>query len=137
MTPGRLIVCTEHVVKGNLWQLFPVINVDRVKDIPADYPGAMGVPITFLDKHDSKQFEILDLTKSGVRLESGREPYRRIIIRNLRPCLPEYIDLADWLERCGAAYYCGEAFRCCAACPLSCSMRCGWLPEEKETSEGT
>ena len=31
---------------------------------------------------------------------------------------------------CGAAYYCGEAFRCCAACPMHCNMRCGWLPEE-------
>jgi len=39
---------------------YDAINVDRVMDIPADYKGAMGVPVTFLDKHNPEQFEILD-----------------------------------------------------------------------------
>lgn len=37
------------------------INVDRVDDIPEDYFGVMGVPITFLNKHNPNQFEILGL----------------------------------------------------------------------------
>lgn len=37
------------------------INVDKVADIPCDYDGLMGVPITFLDKYNPDQFEILGL----------------------------------------------------------------------------
>jgi hypothetical protein len=40
------------------------INVDRVKDIPIDYEGAIGVPITFVDKYNPEQFEILGLGNS-------------------------------------------------------------------------
>lgn len=39
------------------------INVDNVQDIPADYFGVIGVPITFLDKYDPDQFEILGIDK--------------------------------------------------------------------------
>ena len=39
---------------------YDAINVDRIKDIPVDYKGAMGVPITFLDKHNPEQFDIID-----------------------------------------------------------------------------
>lgn len=39
---------------------YDAINVDNVKDIPMDYDGVMGVPITFLDKYNPKQFEIID-----------------------------------------------------------------------------
>ena len=100
MIPERLVVRTDYVVNGNLWQCFPVINVDKVKDIPADYPGAMGVPITFLDKFSREQFEILDCVHH-VQLESGRHPYRRRVGRNRQPDLPEYIDLADWFRKMG------------------------------------
>lgn len=100
MTPERLVVRTEHMVRGNLWRCFPVINVDRVRDIPADYPGPMGVPITFLDKLDRGQFEVLDCVNHA-QLESGRRLYKRLVVRNLHPDLPEYIDLADWFRRMG------------------------------------
>ncbi|MCD8291389.1 MAG: adenine-specific methyltransferase EcoRI family protein [Prevotella sp.] len=39
------------------------INVDKVIDIPCDYSGVMGVPITFLDKYNPEQFEILGLSR--------------------------------------------------------------------------
>ncbi|MDR1551947.1 MAG: adenine-specific methyltransferase EcoRI family protein [Prevotellaceae bacterium] len=39
---------------------YDAINVDKTADIPCDYSGAMGVPITFLDKYNPEQFEILD-----------------------------------------------------------------------------
>lgn len=38
---------------------YPGIEVSRVSDIPMDYDGAMGVPITFLDRYNPEQFEIL------------------------------------------------------------------------------
>ena len=37
---------------------YDAINIDKTKDIPMDYPGYMGVPITFLDKYNPDQFEI-------------------------------------------------------------------------------
>ncbi len=39
------------------------INVDRVCDIPCDYDGVMGVPITFLDKYNPEQFEIVEFRR--------------------------------------------------------------------------
>lgn len=38
---------------------YNAINVDKTKDIPMDYNGIMGVPITFLDKYNPEQFEII------------------------------------------------------------------------------
>jgi len=38
---------------------YDAINVDKVADIPGDYDGAMGVPITFLDKYNPEQFDIV------------------------------------------------------------------------------
>ena len=40
---------------------YDAINVDKTIDIPMDYDGVMGVPITFLDKHNPEQFEIVAL----------------------------------------------------------------------------
>ena len=42
---------------------YDAINVDKVTDIPIDYYGIMGVPITFLDKYNPEQFEILWITQ--------------------------------------------------------------------------
>lgn len=38
---------------------YDAINVDKITDIPTDWNGVMGVPITFLDKYNPDQFEIL------------------------------------------------------------------------------
>jgi hypothetical protein len=45
---------------------YDAINVDKTKNIPCDYDGIMGVPVTFLDKYNPKQFEILGLWNTGV-----------------------------------------------------------------------
>lgn len=95
-------VKSSDIVNRGLWRLFPVINIDYVKDIPYDYPGPMGVPITFMDKWNNEQFQLLGLiTKSIV---NGKEKYKRMMIRNLKPALPEYINLQEWLDRCGSPY---------------------------------
>lgn len=44
---------------------YDAINVDKVADIPRDYPGVMGVPITFMDKYCPEQFEILGISGRG------------------------------------------------------------------------
>lgn len=43
------------------YENYDAINVDKTKDIPIDYPGEMGVPITFMDKYNPEQFEIIGL----------------------------------------------------------------------------
>ncbi len=63
---------------------YAAINVNRLADIPADYDGAMGVPITFLDKYNPKQFEIIRFRKGDDDKDlsiNGKCPYFRIIIR--------------------------------------------------------
>ena len=41
---------------------YDAIEVSKIADIPCDYSGVMGVPLTFLDKHNPDQFEILGLS---------------------------------------------------------------------------
>ena len=55
---------------------YDAINVDVTKHIPKDYNGAMGVPITFLDKYNPEQFEIIGLGISNSGIEIGVHPYK-------------------------------------------------------------
>lgn len=81
---------------------YNAINVDITKDIPMDYSGVMGVPITFIDKYNPEQFEILGMSASagynkdivGIPFKgekdarpiiNGKNIYARIFIRNLKP----------------------------------------------------
>lgn len=60
------------------------INVNKTQDIPADYMGAMGVPITFLNKFDPDQFEIIKFRKGDDEKDlriNGKAPYFRILIK--------------------------------------------------------
>lgn len=67
---------------------YKIINVDKVADIPMDYKGVMGVPITFIDKYSPVQFEILGIANSArwigykcFTLIEGRKIYNRILIK--------------------------------------------------------
>ena len=68
---------------------FPAINVDKSADIPYNYDGLMGVPITFMDKYNPDQFEILGVLNHGCDSEfdlakptlNGKDLYSRILIR--------------------------------------------------------
>ncbi|MEE1003764.1 MAG: adenine-specific methyltransferase EcoRI family protein [Bacteroidaceae bacterium] len=67
---------------------YDAINVDKTSDIPYNYPGAMGVPITFLDKYNPEQFEIIKFRKGNDDKDlsiNGKCPYFRILIRNKHP----------------------------------------------------
>ena len=50
---------------------YDAIEVSKSADIPYDYDGAMGVPITFMDKYNPEQFEILGATESEGKGFSG------------------------------------------------------------------
>lgn len=72
------------------YDTYNAINVRKVTDIPYDYAGVMGVPITIIDKYNSDQFEILGEANHGSDNEydlfkptiDGKELFKRILIRN-------------------------------------------------------
>jgi len=84
---------------------YDAIEISKVSDIPIDYDGAMGVPVTFLNKYNPKQFEIIgssrelgrpmtEIAKKGTYVQGGtrfylsndnrtyRRLYDRLVIRN-------------------------------------------------------
>lgn len=77
--------------KYHKYENFEAINVDKTKDIPSDYFGTMGVPITFLDKYNPEQFRIIGF-KKGVDgkllnyIVDGKRkiPYFRILIKKVK-----------------------------------------------------
>lgn len=78
---------------------YDAIEVGEVKDIPEDYAGVMGVPVSFLDKYNPDQFEIIGVAEDNGRgqsggvwrggsikaLVNGKAKYKRIFIRNKQP----------------------------------------------------
>ena len=74
---------------------YDAINVGKVSEIPCDYMGVMGVPITFIDKYNPDQFQIVGLIAgnikglAGIKSKSGKDgpyidgklKYGRILIR--------------------------------------------------------
>ena len=84
---------------------YDAIEVSKTQDIPLDYEGIMGVPITFLTKYNPEQFEIIGATESegkgfscglwypesGVAqaMIDGKRVYKRLFIRNRNPLTPE------------------------------------------------
>lgn len=65
---------------------YDAININNTADIPIDYYGIMGVPITFIDKYNPEQFEIIQMDHWGPmgNLDNkvgGQNLYRRIYIR--------------------------------------------------------
>jgi hypothetical protein len=78
------------------YDYYNAVNVNKVAEIPIDYKGIMGVPITFMDKYNPNQFEILGFMNTGeenkgIRYENtphgrptinGKEIYFRILIKH-------------------------------------------------------
>lgn len=103
------LVCRYSSDEYPKYDNYNAINVNRTQDIPCDYEGLMGVPITFLDKYNPAQFDIIwqasgntrasapqdVLQKIGYKVHSedrggcgvvnGKRQYSRIIIRNKFP----------------------------------------------------
>ena len=88
-----LILCKKyrgHETEYPKYDNHNAINVNKVSDIPVDYKGVMGVPVTFLDKHNPDQFEIIgqmvttkiDEFNHGYPYINGKKIYARILIKN-------------------------------------------------------
>ena len=85
---------------------YDAIEVSKVADIPLDYAGVMGVPITFMDKYNPEQFEIVGGTANGQvpnamkighyrtynnPVIGGRKVYQRILVRSKHPEQPKEV----------------------------------------------
>jgi hypothetical protein len=103
------LVCRYSPENYPNYDNYNAINVGRTQDIPCDYPGIMGVPITFLDKYNPNQFEIVWQASGNTRASApsailkevgykihpedrggcgvvyGKRQYSRILIRNKHP----------------------------------------------------
>lgn len=99
----RLSLSLSSVYAGNevhypRYDNYDAIEVSKVAEIPCDYDGVMGVPITFLDKYCPEQFEIVGASESEGRgfsaglwdsesrvsqpLVNGRRVYKRLFIQS-------------------------------------------------------
>lgn len=58
------LVCRYSPEEYPKYDNYDAIEVSKTMDIPCDYAGVMGVPITFLDKYNPRQFEIIGATES-------------------------------------------------------------------------
>ena len=87
--PEKLILQKKYTPeKYPTYNNYEAINVDRLSDIPVDYEGVMGVPISIMDKYNPDQFEIVGFKKCNdgrdlvfTREGKRRVPYVRILIR--------------------------------------------------------
>lgn len=94
----KKILCWKHYDEEEYptYDNYDAIEVSKVTDIPVDYKGVMGVPITFLGKYCPEQFEIVGWSRhnelnmdggfwhegtSNDALINGKSVYRRILIR--------------------------------------------------------
>lgn len=75
---------------------YDAIEVSKTKDIPVDYSGAMGVPVTFMNKYNPEQFEIVGMAEDNGKgfsgglwdgknphcIINGQKKFKRIFIRS-------------------------------------------------------
>lgn len=100
----------KYVGNENLYRKFDnyeAINVPKTKMIPVDYSGIMGVPLTYLDRYNPDDFELIGSAisssftkgfnknvkwigdKSNTAKIDGKEQYARLFIKNLHPKINE------------------------------------------------
>lgn len=96
-----IILCKTYNPTDNpRYDNYDAIEVGKTGDIPMDYDGLMGVPITFLDKYNPAQFEIVGCSDNGAVPDeyklphfkkhnepfvNGQKVYKRIFIRRRKP----------------------------------------------------
>ena len=88
----ELLICYKHYTPEEhpKYDNYDAIEVSKITDIPVDYNGIMGVPVTFLEKHNPEQFEVIGLDRYTVPKQflvggrvaiNGIPKYARILIR--------------------------------------------------------
>lgn len=78
--PPRLVLSNKYV-EGyyKKYDNYDAINIYRIEDIPGDYDDVMGISISFIDKYNRDQFEIIGLLTDnkgdGIYVFNGTETY--------------------------------------------------------------
>ena len=90
----------DSSVKYPKYDDYDAINVDKIKSIPIDYYGVMGVPITFIDKYDPTQFDIVAFRKDEnnvISVYTRQEERESLIIQSYQSAtqLPGMIKNAE------------------------------------------
>lgn len=77
------LTCEYSPDKYPKYHNFDAINVDKVVDIPKDYEGFIGVPVTFLDKYNPEQFELIGILSStaGSEIQAVRNYENAYLVR--------------------------------------------------------
>lgn len=70
------LVCRYSPEEYPTFENFNAININKTNDIPCDYDGIMGVPITFMDKFNPNQFELIGVGIANLGLSIGIKPYK-------------------------------------------------------------
>ena len=84
-----VLIKTYNPIDYPKYDNYDAIEVSKVVNIPKDYDGIMGVPITFIDKYNPNDFEILGDSRyhdgndmaDDINFVNGKQKYRRILIR--------------------------------------------------------
>ena len=79
--PKLELTATYNPTDYPTYSNYQAINVNKVKDIPSDYEGKMGVPVSFMTKHCSSQFRIVDRLNNPKLGE--KTIYKRVIIERI------------------------------------------------------
>ena len=97
ITKKHIMIQLSKTYYGNedeypIYDNYDAINVNAYRDIPKDYDGVMGVPVTFLHKFNPDQFELIRFRKGNddkdLRI-NGKSPYFRVLIRKKATTLHE------------------------------------------------
>ena len=78
--PKLELTATYNPTDYPTYSNYPAINVGKVKDIPSDYNGLMGVPVNFMIKHCVSQFKVVDTVRPILK---GKAIYQRVIIERI------------------------------------------------------
>lgn len=106
------LVLTEHYIpeKYPKYDNFDAINIRKVSEIPMDFFGIMGVPITYLKYHNETQFEIIGEANHGSDNEfdlfkpkiNGKQLFKRILIKRKTKDIQNITDFRILDLFCGA-----------------------------------
>lgn len=81
---------TYNTNRNKTYDNYDAINVDKAAEIPVDFNGKMGVPITFLENYNPTQFEIIGIDRELTEQTNGnptrfyvekKEKFARIVIK--------------------------------------------------------
>ena len=68
-----MLIKKYNINKYRFYENYNAIEVPRTQDIPSNFKGIMGVPITFLDKYNPKQFRIIMLANGNARTNVSKD----------------------------------------------------------------